>query len=554
MIERTADLLKEIEALEKALKQGDVSCYEHFRGKHVECKALAFIEGQSRCAAGLAKIYLMKNEALKGMHVIQEVYEQTSQLEDRTCFALMNNALGSLYAALDDNIQANKHYLIALEEYSKLNLLREKASVLANLGVYFGQNQKNQDKALEYLTKAWDILKNIEDKENWVILHSLGQYYRRNQQEGLAAKYFQESLELAQKYKHPFGLSMGYSAIARQAEAQGNIAEALRNLNLALQIEEDQNTQLFRNHNYVYKAKYLFLLGETEEALALTQDLVKTAKKPRIRVDAYALLSEIYESQKDYKRALEAHKKHEQHKHEFINLESKKHIETTEARFQNKVKETEKELLRLQKFETEQKAIRAQLNPHFIFNSLNSINKFILSHDIDKASSFLQRFSSLMRKTLEHSELGFISLDEECSFLNEYLLLEQMRFNNAFRYQITIDEEIESDFVRIPTMLIQPYVENCVKHAMVGLVNGQISIHFKHGDNDSLRCIVEDNGKKKGVKTNENHHSMSTNLLENRLHVLKELYKVDFKVKSIKRSNIDPKQTGTRVEIDLYTN
>ena len=201
----------------------------------------------------------------------------------------------------------------------------------------------------------------------------------------------------------------------------------------------------------------------------------------------------------------------------------------------------------------EQKAIRAQLNPHFFFNALNSINRFILDNDQQNASRFLQNFSGLMRKTLENSEEMFITIEDEIGFLRDYLSLEQLRFKNAFQFEFIVDEEIEEDFVKIPTMLLQPYVENCIKHGVAGLENGEIVIRFTLVNQDRILCVVEDNGRGRSSSENKGHQSMGTRLLKERMKSLKEQFNLDFAVKVIDLKNSDKLACGTRVEVELPT-
>ncbi|MBK9255461.1 MAG: histidine kinase [Saprospiraceae bacterium] len=144
----------------------------------------------------------------------------------------------------------------------------------------------------------------------------------------------------------------------------------------------------------------------------------------------------------------------------------------------------------------ERKAIQAQMNPHFIFNALNSIQSFIIKEDKENATFYLSLFSSLIRKTLEFSGKKDISIEMIRNFLDQYLSLEKLRFENKFDFSITIDPEIDSYETSIPPMLIQPLVENAVVHAFNGVTeNGKISIEFKIDKHDFLKVIIKDNGK-----------------------------------------------------------
>ncbi|HRN57999.1 MAG TPA: histidine kinase, partial [Agriterribacter sp.] len=144
--------------------------------------------------------------------------------------------------------------------------------------------------------------------------------------------------------------------------------------------------------------------------------------------------------------------------------------------------------------ETEMKALRAQMNPHFIFNSLNSIADYIGKNDIPAADSYLARFARLMRLILENSEQKAVPLADDLKALELYMQLEAKRLDNKFDYSISVAEDIDQDNTLVPPLLLQPFVENSIWH---GLVNkkegGEIKIRITSA-NGMLLCVVEDNG------------------------------------------------------------
>ena len=145
--------------------------------------------------------------------------------------------------------------------------------------------------------------------------------------------------------------------------------------------------------------------------------------------------------------------------------------------------------------ELEQMALRAQMNPHFIFNCLNSIQNFIITSDLEATNWYLSEFAHLIRQTLDNSEKSTISITNEIKYLKRYLELETMRFGHSFEYTIEVDEELDCDLVSIPTMILQPYVENSIRHGIryreTG--GGRIDIKFKKST-EGFICIIQDNG------------------------------------------------------------
>jgi two-component sensor histidine kinase len=162
---------------------------------------------------------------------------------------------------------------------------------------------------------------------------------------------------------------------------------------------------------------------------------------------------------------------------------------------QNKKKEVVKRNIEQKIQELEQKALRAQMNPHFIFNSLHSVQGFVLDKDFESANRYLGRFANLIRQTLENSFQSSITIADEIKYLSSYLELEKMRSQNQFNYTITIGPHILADRVNIPCMILQPYVENAILHGIKNKPDhqGKIDITFKKEQNGIL-CTIRDNG------------------------------------------------------------
>lgn len=199
------------------------------------------------------------------------------------------------------------------------------------------------------------------------------------------------------------------------------------------------------------------------------------------------------------------------------------------------------------------KALRAQMNPHFTFNVMNSIQHFILNNDNESANLYLSKFSRLIRNILNNSESNSITVEEEVITLRLYLELEVMRFENSFSYTITVDPEINPMQVKIPSMLIQPYVENAVKHGILPLMEkGVISISITKEER-FLKCVIGDNGvgRAKAAENSRNryHRAMGTSLTRERLAVINELGGSQLSEKIIDLYDKDNNPAGTRVEI-----
>lgn len=197
-------------------------------------------------------------------------------------------------------------------------------------------------------------------------------------------------------------------------------------------------------------------------------------------------------------------------------------------------------------------SLRREMNPHFIFNSLNSVNQFIAENKELEANRYLTSYSNLMRNMMENSNKDFILLDKEVGQLKKYLDLEHLRFADKFDFKITVDEQLDAESVYIPNMIIQPHLENAIWHGLRYLeTKGFLQLKFKF-TRGKVHVIIEDNGiglvKSQQLKTNNQkaHESRGLNNTKERIGLLNELYKKNISF-SIKEKELP--ESGTIVEI-----
>jgi LytS/YehU family sensor histidine kinase len=215
--------------------------------------------------------------------------------------------------------------------------------------------------------------------------------------------------------------------------------------------------------------------------------------------------------------------------------------------------------LAYEKAEIEQKALRAQMNPHFIFNSLNSIQHYILSNETQYAYDYLARFSKLIRQVLINSENPHITLKKELELLEIYMDLEKRRFKNKFDYVIQHQEKLETDEIMIPVMLLQPFVENAIWHGIMNLPEkkqGRLIIDLA-AQKDSVKIMIEDNGigREAAARMKNGHEHKSVGLLftQKRLDMLQFMNKRNASVNITDLYDAAGNATGTSVNIILPT-
>lgn len=205
--------------------------------------------------------------------------------------------------------------------------------------------------------------------------------------------------------------------------------------------------------------------------------------------------------------------------------------------------------------ELENRLLRSQMNPHFIFNSLIAIQSYIYKKDPVSAGDYLSKFADLVRMTLENSRVEFVSLEKELKMLNIYLQLQMLRFEDTFSFDIEKDENIEADMIKIPPMLAQPFIENAVEHGLrlkKGSGNIKVLCREKAGD---IEFIIEDDGvgREFAAKHKKARHSqsMATLITRERLEVMEKKFKRKFNLEVIDLKGGDGNVTGTRVVITM---
>jgi len=233
------------------------------------------------------------------------------------------------------------------------------------------------------------------------------------------------------------------------------------------------------------------------------------------------------------------------------------------VRAEQQAREKEIELIKLNRdLATSQlTALRSQMNPHFIFNALNSVQQYILTGDVDEANKYLSKFSRLQREILHHCDQNFISLEKEIEMLNLYLQLEQLRFNEQFNYSVRFSDDIDPSEIKIPPMMLQPFVENAIWHGLMPKHgHKEIAIDFMIKEEQLMICTIKDNGigreaaarMKHSTNGNGIHKSKGLALVIDRLDILKKHYQQTFEVSISDIKDLSGKILGTSVKLTMH--
>lgn len=540
----------------------------------------------------------------------QEIFENENpapNTKDEIASGLAKSygSIGIVLSEQSNYAKALQFYLKSVKIYEKLDDQVRCAKLYNNIGVIY-KSQKSDFKALEFFVKAEKIQSKLKDENISITLTNIANCYLNQNNLEKANFYYNEAKKVLDKHPNPRALGEWYNNKGLLEKAEKNAVEAIDNWQNAIITFQSIDDKFGLGDTYLYLGQLYFEQQNLDKALESTNQALQIAKQIEVveqQMLCEKLISEIYNKKGNASKALQHFQNYSALKDKLINEENirksvessmnyefeKKELLQKEAQekreflIQEEAKSFKlkmlfgtligllvlgiifliynrnqlKNTLTLQKelAEYEQKALHLQMNPHFVFNCLGSISSFIVQNGTDSAIKYLAKFSKLMRLTLEYSKESLIPIDNEIESLQNYLELEQLRFNNNFDFAITKSTEIEDD-VALPPLLLQPFVENAIIHGVIPKkTKGQIKVDFQI-DKESLVCIIEDDGvgceTSKKVKENSVsvHKSMAIDIIKKRLEMIASSTHKNATI-SIEEINSNDNNLGTRVVLKL---
>lgn len=519
------------------------------------------------------------------------------------CIALNNTGVD--YRRMDDQLEkAFDYHFRALQLAEKINDVRNICVAINSIGNINLSTEKYAE-AINHFEKALELEKQSKNNLGVAInLGNIGYAYQGLKRLDLAIEYYKKSLAVNQQLNNSIGLAICYNSLGSAYQEKKDYAQALEYLNKALEVNGNVDDKVHVAESYLNIAKLWSLQGKHEEARKYFMQSINLSQSWRFKyllMEGYKALAKDYKASGDFKRSMEAMEKSLVYKDSLISEQSSLAWAQTQAiydvdRKDNQIKslEHDKQLGELrtkrnvvytlsmagflvmlviggffyirhrnletnkQTLQLELRSLRAQMNPHFIFNSLSSIHRFIWSNNQEEASDYLTKFSRLMRMILDNTQYTFISLNKELESLRLYLDLEKLRCNDVFEYQINVEDDINEEEVMIPPMIIQPYVENAIWHGLVhksgkGMLDIAVTLKGK-----TLTCTVTDNGigRKKAIeikeKKGQTHRSMGMKVTEGRIDLIRKINNTkEADVTIIDLEDETGKALGTKVTLIL---
>jgi tetratricopeptide (TPR) repeat protein len=516
--------------------------------------------------------------------------------------------MGVYYNEKGDFVSATELALEALSIAEKREDMNKQAQILTNLGILYGK-QKNYQNARKYLLIAKGIVLEMNDNRGLTYIYSNLAIIYSNQGNLDSALYYNlESLEMHKRAGDIRGAASILVTTGSIYDKKGQHQKALDCYTEGLALCDSaglirQKTSYFLNKGALLLELKQFSQSENnyQQALSISKEMgYKTMTR-----SAYIGLADLNKARGNMGKAYDYLELYIEANDSIMNESNQRAIVEMQTRFDTEKIEKENEILtqeaeiqslelkrqqtrfwvfaggigfiillailafilyRLrqrnirtqlekQSLENEQRMLRSQMNPHFIFNSMNSIQSYISGNDNNTAMSYLSKFARLMRGILENSRKSMIPLEDEVETLNLYIELERLRFKNKFEFKMELDQGLDQEGMYVPPMLIQPFVENAIKH---GLVNkggdGLLKLSFTKEDK-LIRCIVEDNGigrDQAGLSKNKQssgHRSLGMQVTRERMDAIKKELNIDCDFKIIDLKDENGQACGTRVEI-----
>ncbi len=498
--------------------------------------------------------YLNKSDYSTAISYLQKAKKIGEELKDEKLISSLDINMGLIYLQSEEYLPAIKCFKRSLAYGEKINNAQFITYSLNNLGISFLRISQ-PDSSIYYLEKSLPIAE--ENKFDQVLSFNytnLGGAYDLKKDYKNAEKYFKKGIEKAELTGDAMSMAQALTGLAEVNTYLMKRDSAIYYCKKSLEFSKKVGNLQWQKEAHIMLSENYYALGQMENALVsyknyvvFRDSLMNDNKKSEIVKRDLQFINE--KTKADLKREKE---RQEIYFFSGLIILLAALISFIFYKRSRDVRQKQIETLSELKIkDTELKALRLQMNPHFIGNALQSVQHFLKVHKPEEAEEYLIKFSSLMRAVLTNSEVDVIPLTKEIETLEWYMQLENLRMNYPFTYKIDIDKSLNADEIFIPPNIIQPIVENSIKHGLIPKnANGKILISIIKL-NGNLIISVEDNGVGRKNSTKENNlfskESMGIKITRERLTRLKNKNS-RLEITDLISNNIP---TGTRVQIIL---
>jgi len=556
---------------------------------------------ESEVYGAMGIVYKNQGEYADALVYYEKALETAIFLNDTSWIAACYANAGNVYRRLANYSKALDYFQRALEVFEQKGEVRRMAIANMNIGNLY-EDQKDYAKALKYFSMALDLSYETEDnKRISECLMNCGNVFFAQGDLLSARQYYMKSVEINEKMGFTHILDDCYQSIGLTYEKEGNFENAIQYFNKSLTIARKETDRPNISESLAYLAEISIKKNDFNKAIQYAEESLEYSlftKDPSNILNAYFYLSIGNEGVGNKEKALSYYKQYAAYKDTIFSTEKYKSVRDLEMKYETKQKEQQLEILkeknaiqelmlsrrywmflgamilmgllaiigyilirnshlksRHNAILLEQKLLRSQMNPHFIFNSLIAIQSFIYKKEPVIAGDYLVKFADLIRITLDNSRNEFVLLSRELKMLEIYLELQSLRFENKFDFTIDIDTKIDPELVKVPPMLAQPFIENAIEHGLrYKKEKGLVKIVFSCID-DRIVFSVTDDGigrdKARKLEINKKHESMATSITKDRLKVLSKKFKQNYKLELNDVNDKEGVATGTMVKLTI---
>jgi len=516
--------------------------------------------GEAKALNNIGLVYYQLSRFREAIPFLIESAELKLELKEYKSLTGTYANLGTAYEKLSEDKKAMGVYYKSLKISEKLNDDLRIAQTLMNMGIIYQKRNDNRQ-ALEFYQRARKL--QIRGDNKLIIIQldiNIAVGFARLKQYKEALHYYEHCLPMARSINYLPGVLASTINIGDSLKQLGRLDEALAASQNALQLAESEDIETDRCNALTNIGEIHFLARRYPQAIDYLNKALVVARRIKAKnseAEICKLLSKLYESAKNPTKALQYYKQYDKAKAAISNTEIANRINQLQTQYE--VAKKEEELLKSKalQVESELKALRAQMDPHFIFNSLSTMRKELLEGNIDKADQYIVRFSRLLGLILDTTRTPSVKLSDNIELLNLYIQIEQSRQAKSFSYRINIARGISTDNIYIPGMVLQPLVENAILHGLYQRQdgNGKLYVGFSKVGK-VLKIKVSDNGvgrKHSAAIKVSGHKSHATSIIRETLALawkdkMKDRY---FSIKDKTSKQGEPEGTEVTVLLPL---
>ncbi len=570
-----------------------------------------YLDGQSYALNQLGTKYRNISQYVKAVSLHKEALEAAIEADNIEFRVFSLNMLGVVYrrndaikTALDYNQEALE--LAETIENPSIGIKRSINVSLNSIGNIY-QTLKQYDLAIAQFRRSMKLEEELGNIRGLAVNYqNIGECLEEQGKLEEALESYQIALEYDKEIASEVGQVICLNSIAQVFIKQNKPQEALQILEPALVASEatrDMHVTSLVYVNLGWALMHLKQYDAAEKRLLQGLDIANKYNFPRSISKSYTLLSDLADRKGDFKNAFEYYKKAELFDEKVTNELNLRYVNDMIIRYDTEKKSNQIEVLakeneivklKLRKNRTsllvggfalalmagilyilyrqyqlknekkvltlEQSMLRSQMNPHFLFNSLNSIKLYIINNEQKNAVHYLNKFSKLVRKILEASSLKEIPLAEELETVELYMNIENIRFSNEINFEIHISDDLDPHTIKIPSLILQPFLENALWHGLSSKEGDKsVSIHIDRGDQQFIDISIMDNGVGREVAEKIKQRkvlkrkSVGIDITKERLANFSKDYENSFDVKIVDLYDEDGEPQGTKVVLRIPT-